>query len=295
MERIISERVVAWIIALNFAVIVALGFPSLSADTQILLLSIDLCCLAFFVIEVYLKVRTQGWAAYWSSTLNRMDFVVVILSLPSFALPMLDFNFVVLRAVRFLRLLRAMRFIPNAEHLWIGVTRALKASIGLVCILSLYALVLGTVACQLFGVAAPQLFGDPMSATYTMFQVFTLEGWNEVPVAVIKGMPEGTLSVAGVRLFFVLTVLTGGVLGLSLTNAVFVDEMLMDNNDPMERKLDEMSAQLNYLRSEMNQLMTLVAEGQRAHENESYNPPADAQIPDETPKKSPLKPPPLKP
>ena len=43
-----------------------------------------------------------------------------------------------------------------------------------------------------------------------------------------------TLTIFAVRSFFVLSVLTGGVIGLGLTNAVFVDEM-MDNNEPLER------------------------------------------------------------
>ena len=59
------------------------------------------------------------------------------------------------------------------------------------------------------------------------------------------------LLVAGTRLFFVAAVLIGGILGLSLANAVFVDEMMMDNTEALERKVDALTEELRRLRDDL--------------------------------------------
>ena len=53
-------------------------------------------------------------------------------------------------------------------------------------------------------------------------------------------------------------VVTGGLLGLSLTNAVLVDEMVMDNTDPVEKKIDTLAADLKDLRKQQDQVMTML-------------------------------------
>lgn len=97
-------------------------------------------------------------------------------------------------------------------------------------------------------------------AMYSMFQVFTIEGWNEIPaqvVARIEAAEAGSswltagLATGLVQAFFATVLLFGGILGLSLANAVFVDEMTIDNTaalegkvEAVERKLDEVLARL---------------------------------------------------
>ena len=59
--------------------------------------------------------------------------------------------------------------------------------------------------------------------------MFTIEGWYEIPDALAaSGLDSATVML--VRGYFVLAVLVGEF-GLSLANAVFVDEMTADNND----------------------------------------------------------------
>ena len=79
--------------------------------------------------------------------------------------------------------------------------------------------------------------------------MFTVEGWNEIPIIIAnaaqKSNPEGALyTIVGARIFFIFVVLTGGIFGMSLANAVFVDEMTMDNNRKLEKKIDKMQKQL---------------------------------------------------
>ena len=276
--RLISDKAVTAVIFLNFAVIVALGFPTLSNDIAPYLRGIDYGCLVYFVVEAILKIYRFGWREYWSKALNRFDFIIVILAAPSLITVFMETEvsniIIVLRAGRFLRILRALRFIPNADHLWRGVGRALRASVGVVLALSLYNIMLGLLACQFFQDIAPDLFRDPIASTYTIFQVFTIEGWHEVPAKIISHLPPDSNQVTFVRGFFVFVVVTGGLLGLSLTNAVLVDEMVMDNTDPVEKKIDALTTEIKKLQVDQQRLISMM----EPNRGEASIEPADSEL-----------------
>jgi voltage-gated sodium channel len=46
-------------------------------------------------------------------------------------------------------------------------------------------------------------------------------------------------------------VLIGRILGLSLANAIFVDEMMMDNTHTVERKVDALTEEVRRLRDDL--------------------------------------------
>ncbi len=243
VERSVAERLVLTIITFNLVVMFLRGFPAMDSWDGTLLL-LDDFCLIFFVYEAGAKVRLRSWKQYWSVGMNRFDLAVVVLSLPTL-IPNLGAHFevfVLFRAARLLRFLRLLQFLPNADQLWAGISRALKASVGLILALALYDIVLGLVGNHLFHESAPKHFGNPLSSMYTVFKVFTIEGWYEVPEAIANG---GGLQMALVaKGFFVFTVITGGLLGLSITNAVLVDEMVLDNNDELVEQFTELTRQV---------------------------------------------------
>ena len=51
------------------------------------------------------------------------------------------------------------------------------------------------------------------------------------------------------RFYFVIVVLIGGIFGMSLANAIFVDEMTMDNNQDLEKKIDDLFEELRELKN----------------------------------------------
>jgi voltage-gated sodium channel len=255
---LVSDRVVMGVILLNAVALLFHEAASGASLARRVWYWIDYACVVFFVLETVLKTRA-GFGRYWKSGWNRFDFLIVLVSLPALLGPMIDlaeFAFVlVLRLGRLFRLFRMLRFIPNLDHLVLGIRRALHASIGVFLGLLLTNFILAMASTLLFREVDPERFGNPLRASYSIFQVFTLEGWNELPERL--GMlaaasphvsnPEAVALAA--RLFFVLAVVVGGLLGLSLANAVFVDQMMMDNTDPLERKVDALAAEIRELRS----------------------------------------------
>lgn len=241
------------VVLLNTVAVVMVGQSPAGSTAEWVWSSIDYACVLYFIVEAILKIRDGGWRHYWASGWNRFDFVVVAASLPCLLGPLTGTRafsaILLLRLGRVFRLMRLLRFVPNGAHLAAGIGRSLRASLGVFLALAIAHLVLSVAAMFIFGERAPQFFGDPLRAAYSMLRVFTIEGWYEIPDAIAaNASPVWAISA---RLFFSFAVFACGVLGLSLANAVFVDQMTMDNTDPLEARIDELTKELRALRSEL--------------------------------------------
>lgn len=234
-------------------------FPAIHSATRGILFWIDYACTIYFLLEATLKIRAGGFRGYWAIPWNRFDFIVVLLSMPSLLAPLIDVHafaiFLVLRVGRLFRFFRIFHFIPNANKIFAGVGRALRASVGIFAALFILNFSLAMGGTMLFGKIAPEHFGTPLRSAYSLFKVFTVEGWYEIPDALEeKGISESLIWV--VRGYFIISVLTGGILGLSLANAIFVDEMTIDNTLPVETMVGNLHREMNQLHAAMRQEQT---------------------------------------
>ncbi|MEO0725143.1 MAG: ion transporter [Bacteroidota bacterium] len=236
-------------IIVNSLIIFALYFPELQ-DVR-WLINLDHFFIAVFLVEAIVKIYTYGWKGYWSSRWNRFDFTIVIGSFPTLLtdlLPVPDTSLlIVLRLFRLLRLVRFLRFVPNMGKVLNGLGRALKASVFVVLALFFLNILLALITCQFYGQIAPEYFGNPLISSYSIFQLFTVEGWNEVAQSVAARTDHPFL-IGITRFYFVVIVLLGGIFGMSLANAVFVDEMTMDNNEALEAKIDTLQEEIRELK-----------------------------------------------
>lgn len=217
---------------------------------------IDYSCIIFFLIESCFKIQHYRKTDHWMSGWDPIDIVIVVLCLPVLLTPFLDLPeysaILVFRLGRLFRLFRLMRFIPDSKGLIAGVLRALKASVGIFLALSVFNTILGLAAAFLFKEEAPGLFGTPLRAFYTMFKVFTIEGWYEIPEALLRiEAYRAPFWQVFIRVFFAASVLVGGILGLSLANAIFVDEMVLDNNLGVENRISELRDEIRQLRESL--------------------------------------------
>ena len=261
VDVLISDRLVMAIIVVNTLALFLHELAARGTALRQLWYWLDYACVVYFLVEASVKIGRFRWPAYWSVPWNRFDLTVVVLSLPALLGPVADlqdFAFIlVLRLGRLFRLFRVLRFIPNVDHLADGIRRALRASVGVFLALLLIIFILAMGATLLFKEVDPERFGNPVLSSYSIFQVFTVEGWYEVPERLVEMSADNetvgnhTAFNVGARLFFVVAVVIGGILGLSLANAVFVDEMMMDNTHALERKVDDLTAELRELRADL--------------------------------------------
>ncbi len=236
-------------IMLNAAVIFSLYFPEIKEHKT--LIQIDHFFVVFFLIEVVVKLFVYKPKKYFANNWNWFDFIIVVISLPSLLmayLPLPDTSsLLLLRVFRLARLFRFMAFVPHLSMILSGLGRALKASVFVLIVLLFLDLILAILTCHFYQEIAPEYFGNPLISAYTVFQLFTVEGWNEV-ADVIAENSSGEYAIGFSRFFFVLIVLIGGIFGMSLANAVFVDEMTMDNNKELEDKIDVLHQEIRQIR-----------------------------------------------
>lgn len=203
-----------------------------------------------FLVEAIVKIKTYGWKAYWSDGWNKFDFILVLCAMPSLLNLVADTGLstnilLSFRTFRAFKSFRLFQFIPNIEYLIRGVKLACKASFVVVIAFLILLLVFSILTSTIFGNIAPEYFGDPATATYSIFRLFTIEGWYEMPDAIARNSQEGMSTFA--KVYFSILLFAGGIIGMSLVNSIFVDAMAQDNNDEVmdklkkiEKKIDEM-------------------------------------------------------
>jgi len=251
MKRIfLSEKFILIAIIANAIIIFWMSFPGWRDNNA--LKFIDDFFIVFFLLEAIVKISAWGSNAYFKDNWNRFDFVLVIGSIPALLsafIPIPNTSILLIfRLLRLVRLVKFLYFIPNMKHILVGLGRAFKASVFVLIALAFLNLLLSVISCQLFGEDTPALFETPITASYTIFQMFTVEGWNEIVEQVEQSNPtHSATTIAGIRIYFVIIVLFGGVFGMSLANAIFVDEMTIDNNEALEAKIDVLQEKIEQL------------------------------------------------
>ena len=240
-----NDIVMLVLVLINTSIIFVSGFTS---GQEEILLFIDSMFTMLFVIEAVIKIQVSGFSGYWSNGWNKFDFVIVLLALPS-CLNMIGYTMpatsvlLSLRTMRAFKSFRLLQFVPNIENLLNGIKMAFKASllvaIGMVVLL----LVFSIVTTFLFGGIAPEYFGNPALSVYSIFRLFTIEGWYEMPEAIAAN--SGTGMAVFARVYFSVLLFMGGIIGMSLINSIFVDAMVADNNDDVLKKLEELEEKLN--------------------------------------------------
>ncbi len=251
---LIAEKTVLAIILLNALAMFLDAFPGLNQKIGTWLGILDHVFLLYFLFEISAKIGISGFRKFWARNWNKFDFIIVLTSAPallSFIIDARMFSVIlILRLCRLLRFLRVLSFIPHRDQLMKGVVRSLKASVGVVISLLFLNFMLSMGATYLFGKTAPEYFGNPLLSIYSMFKIFTVEGWYEIPDLLV--LRSGSMAMALVsRVYFILAVLFGGILGLSLANAIFVDEMTVDNTRKLEKMVEALTEEVRALRSDV--------------------------------------------
>ncbi len=207
-----------------------------------LLAIVDNLITSLFVIELVIKLSKYGFRSYFSSNWNRLDFILVILSIPALVTFLFQFDGVdlsyllVFRIMRIFKAFRFFKFIPNIEQLVAGIQRALKTSVFIIIGFVIYIFIIGILSYHMFHSSGSEDFKDPLISLYSTFKIFTVEGWFDIPENLTADYSKAAAFFT--YLYFVVVVLTGGIFGLSIVNSIFVDSMVSDNNDAIEKKID---------------------------------------------------------
>jgi voltage-gated sodium channel len=194
--------------------------------------------LGLFVLEMVLKILACGkrpWE-YFCQPWNVFDFVVVMICL----LPLDAQYAAVFRLARILRTLRMISIMPRLQVLVGALLRSIP-SLGYVgMLLGLHFYVFAVVGTFMFRDNDPVRFGSLHKSTLTLFQVLTLEGWNDVLATEFHGsdgeypdswkeLSQGVRKSEGQPLlasaYFVTFILFGTMIMLNLFTGVIISSL----------------------------------------------------------------------
>ena len=244
----LSEQVTAYSIIL--AVLAAFISGGLNAKYFTL---VSMVFYIYFLVEAVVKIKVYTWGKYILPSDNKLDFIILTASTILLFLPAFDESGVIyFRVFRVFTLFRVVRLIPNAEHIVRGLARAITASKAVLMLLAAMLICFSMLGFSLFSSYLPDFFGDPLTSLNTTFQIFTIENWGAASEAA-KSINNKYIYYA-INSFVITVLISGGFIALSLANAVFIDEMVSDNNDVIRdelRKLKEENLEIKRLLTEL--------------------------------------------
>ena len=202
-------------ILLNVVVATLEGYPSMVRDWGFLLHGLDAIILAFFAVEIALRITAERpiWR-FFRSGWNWFDFVIVAVSLGFYGNPSLT----IARTFRLLRVLRALSVFSNLQDVVRGLLGSLPAIGNIIVLLTVHLFFFGVLGSFLFQNIAPEQFGTPHQSMLTLVGVVTLDGWYETMQSLMAKSPNAWI-------YFLSFVLTGAFVLLNLAVGVAVSSL----------------------------------------------------------------------
>ncbi|MCR5779444.1 MAG: ion transporter [Bacteroidaceae bacterium] len=242
-DLLCNERFIMWAIVLNTVCMFLGGFWPECKWFEVS----DALFTLLFLAEAVCKISRWSWRSYWSRGWNRFDFIVLVIALPSlvnfFMVPSMMTNSVLaIRSIRLFKAFRMVRFIPNIGKLLNGLKLAFRASLFVLVAFVVVLIVFSILSYTIFGRIAPEYFGNPGISLYSIFRLFSIEGWYEIPDAIAASSSQAWGIFA--RCYFSALMFLGGIIGMSLINSIFVDSMAEDNNEEVLERLKQIEEML---------------------------------------------------
>ncbi len=166
------EQAIVGIIIVNSVVLGLETDAGIVAAFGPVLFALDQAILAFFVVEIALRIYAFG-PRFFRDPWSLFDFAVVAIALIPATGPLQ-----VLRALRILRVLRLISVMPALRRVVGGLVAALPGMSSIVVLMGMLFYVAAVMATKLFGATFPAWFGSLGASLYTLFQVMTLESWS---------------------------------------------------------------------------------------------------------------------
>ena len=263
MKKLIyNDHLIFVLIIVNVLVIYLHSFDFLQAYFYILD-DLDIGFTLFFATEIGIKIYdTKGknkLKTYLKNPWHRIDFISILFALPSIGV-LFDSHleifagFATLRSLRIFKLLRVIEYIPEGKRISSQLFKALKSIWFIVIAFFIYTTIVSLISVSLFKHLAPNYFQNAFESFYTIFKIFSGDGFSDVVAAIQQNSSELFASFS--KFYFVFIVFSGSILGLSLINSVFIDQMNMDNKELEEIK--DLKEEIKTLKEQQEEIIGLL-------------------------------------
>ncbi len=174
---------VVFVIMLNAAII---GFETIRHTTDIFhesVFYIDDICIAFFLLEISLKIFVKG-GKFFKSGWNVFDLSIILISTASIFMA-----YPALKIISTLRILMLMDEIPSLKIIVGAILKSLPSIgwVGFLLFIDYY--VFAVIGTMFFGKTFPAYFGSVGISLFTLFQMMTLDDWSNIAKQVVVQHP----------------------------------------------------------------------------------------------------------
>jgi voltage-gated sodium channel len=268
-KLILNSQLIYALILFNVIVIYLQSFQTLS-PYHLYFELIDAVITLFFCVEITYKIiassPTNKIKTYFKNPWNRIDFISILFALPSigvYFMPTMEIfaGFSILRSLRIFKLLRVIEFIPNGKRLSTQLFKALQGVSFIIFSFFVYTTIISLISLTLFKDVAPMYFQNAFDSFLTIFKVFSGDGFSDILI-VIQSNSSSLLS-AFAKFYFVAIVFSGSILGISLINSVFIDQMNQNISKTDKKEINEiqnLKKDLEVLKKQQNEILNLLKE-----------------------------------
>lgn len=207
---------------------------------------LDVAVTLIFVVEVGMKLYADR-LSFFKDGWNVFDFLIVfgsVLTLTSTSGVGVLRIFRVLRVVRVLRVFRIFSVVKELRRVVEAFLNAVPGMSAIISVLLLMFYVSAVITTDMFGRAAPELFGSMGASFFTLFQIMTGDGWSEVVRLLDDEFPWAWL-------FFVPFITLTSFAVLNMFIAVIVDSLQREQAAAVESAKADLQADIEHARVEL--------------------------------------------
>lgn len=243
-ESSLGRNLVLAGILLNAALVGAGTYTSADGPMGALYDILDSGFLLLFTAEILLRLYAAGSArAYARDPWNLFDALLVAVCW----MPGVGDYVSVGRTLRVLRTLRTVALFPSLRNIITALLRSLPGMTHVAMLLWLLVYVYSVIGTNLFGETVPHYFGSLHRTWLTLFQIVTLEGWNDILADVLAVAPWGwayLVSYIFLGTFTLFNLFVGVIVGN-------LEEVTARREDETGARLAELAAEVRALRERM--------------------------------------------
>lgn len=172
--------------------------------------------LSIFIVEALLKMTasTPRVAGYFRDGWNVFDFLVIIFAL----IPATGGLAIIARLARLLRVLRLVSAIKDLRLIVTALIRSIPSVGHVLLLMSIIVYIYAIIGYHLFSEHDPENWRNLGISVLTLFNIITLEGWNEVMFTAMELHPLAWL-------YFVTFVIIGTFVVINLFIAIIINNL----------------------------------------------------------------------
>lgn len=223
-ERNSIKVFVALLIAANFVVsaVEAQMLPVKGSSAARIFGVIEVFFNTVFVIELLGNMYGNFFLAFWRSSWNIFDFIIVVISITSMIATNLP-GITVLRLFRAFRVFRLFKRIRCLQQIMIGISHSIPGVRDAMVVLGMITAIWAIIGVNFFGDKAEykDFYGNFGKAMLTHLQIMTLDSWaSQIARPII--FKEGAQYI----IFFVSYILINGVIMMNIVVAILLDSFI---------------------------------------------------------------------